>query len=164
MDSDRPRRTGPLSATGWLGVALAVSGAVLLFFGWWAASNELLVALQVPYLASTSIPGATMVIAGAVMLSGESARRSAADSARMIATLFDLLTVASAETNRAGTGVSSSADDDQPLLMVPGGNRYHRGGCILVDGKTGVTPVGAAAIRHNELQPCPVCNPAPTDL
>ena len=80
--------------TGWVGAVLVVAGAALLIAGWWGISGESVVALQMSYLASATMPGVALVIAGAVLLSGESARRNAADSARMIATLYDLLTVA----------------------------------------------------------------------
>ncbi len=160
MDSGREGHRRLFSATGWLGAVLVVAGALLLTAGWWGISGESVVALQMSYLASASIPGAAMLIAGAVLLSGESARRNAADSARMIATLYELLTVASAATPGTETAV---ADDGQALVTVPGGNRYHRAACALVVGKPGVITVDAAAIADQQLQPCPVCNPVPTD-
>ena len=158
VDSGREGHRRLFSATGWLGAVLAVAGAVSLIVGWWGISGESVVALQMSYVASASIPGAAMAIAGAVLLSGESARRNAADSARMIATLYDLLTVATATTPE-----TAIANHGQTLVVVPGGNRYHRAGCALVEGKPGVTTVDAAAITAQELQPCPVCNPVPTD-
>ncbi|HEX2785913.1 MAG TPA: hypothetical protein VHN36_20230 [Ilumatobacteraceae bacterium] len=160
IDSGREGHRRLFSATGWLGAVLAVAGAVSLIVGWWGISGESVVALQMSYVASASIPGAAMVIAGAVLLSGESARRNAADSARMISTLYDLLTVATGATPETETAI---ANHGQTLVVVPGGNRYHRAGCALVEGKRGVTTVDAAAIVDQELQPCPVCNPVPTD-
>jgi hypothetical protein len=158
MDTGRAGRTHLLSATGWLGIAVGIVGAASLAVGWWGVSGESVVALQLPYLASASIPGAAMVIAGAALLSGESARRSAADSARMIATLYDLLTVASAAPPE-----SSVADDGQTLVTLPGSSRYHGASCVLVQGKPGVTAVDRAAVLGHELQPCPLCNPVPMD-
>lgn len=152
------RRTLGLSATGWLGVALGLLGAVLLFLGWWGVSGEPAVALQLPYLASASIPGAALVIAGAALLSGESTRRNTSDSERMIATLFDLLTVGSSPPSEP-----SDPESTPSLLMVPGGNRYHRAGCLLLEGKRGVTAVDSAEILHHELRPCPICNPVEID-
>ena len=159
MDSGREGHRRLLSVSGWLGAVLVVAGAALLIAGWWGISGESVVALQMSYLASATMPGVALVIAGAVLLSGESARRNAADSARMVATLYDLLTDAS-----VGTPDTAVADDGQrTLVTVPGGNRYHRANCALVGGKPGVTTVDAAAIAAQGLQPCPVCNPVPTD-
>jgi hypothetical protein len=158
MDSGREGHRRLFSATGWLGAVLVVAGAASLIAGWWGISGEAVVALQMSYVASASIPGAAMVIAGAVLLSGESARRNAADSAQMIATLYDLLTAASPVAPETAV-----ADDGQTLVVVPGGNRYHRAGCALVEGKPGVTTVDATAVVGQGLQPCPVCNPVPTD-
>ena len=160
MDSGREGHRRLLSVAGWLGAALVVAGAALLIAGWWGISGESVVALQMSYLASATMPGVALVIAGAVLLSGESARRNAADSARMIATLYDLLTVASAPPD---TETAVAVDGQTSLVTVPGGNRYHRASCALVEGKTGVTTVDAAAIAAQGLQPCPVCNPVPTD-
>ena len=160
MDSGSEGHCRLFSATGWLGAVLVVAGAASLIAGWWGISGESVVALQMSYLASASIPGAAMLIAGAVLLSGESARRNAAESAQMIATLYDLLTVASAAPPEADTAVD---EDGQTLVVVSGGNRYHRASCALVEGKAGVTFVDAAAIAAQGLQPCPVCNPVPTD-
>lgn len=95
MQNERAVPARWLSVTGWWGVALVVIGAVLLFLGWWGVSGESLVALQLPFVVSASIPGAAVVVAGAVLLAGESGRRNAADSAQMVATLYELLTEAS---------------------------------------------------------------------
>jgi hypothetical protein len=159
MDTGSAGRTRLLSATGWLGIAVGIGGAVSLTVGWWGISGESVVALQLPYIASASIPGAALVIAGAALLSGESARRSAADSARMIATLYDLMTVAAAALPESSVG-----DEEHSLVIVPGSNRYHRASCALVERKPGVTAVDAATIVSHQLQPCPLCHPVPTDL
>jgi hypothetical protein len=183
-ESERARATRWVSATGWLGVALAAVGAVLLFAGWWGVSGEALIALQLPYLASASIPGAALLITGGILLSGESARRSAHDAERMIARLYDLLTEASlTEPGRSEPGRSEPGLAEAPstrhagelpvgaearerpagvdgVVAVPGGTRYHRDGCALVDGKPGVSPVDVDTIRARHLQPCPICTPS----
>jgi hypothetical protein len=184
IESDRIGPARGVSATGWAGVALGVAGAVLLFVGWWGVSGESLIALQLPYLASASIPGAALLIVGAILLAGEPARRSARESAQMIARLYDLLTEASLESPEAPPAIEArsattptaaiagpEADATPPepnaqvyerrsgLVALNGGTRYHRVGCALVEGKPGVTSVDPATIEALGLQPCPVCTP-----
>jgi hypothetical protein len=169
-------RSGParwLSPTGWFGVALGVIGAALLVVGWWRISGESLLALQLPYLVSASLPGAALVVAGACLLAGESARQRAADSADMVAVLYELLTEASepsaaargpAPTADATSGATSGATTPATteLLALPGATRYHRSGCVLVEGKP-ASVVGAETIRARNLRPCPICLPASID-
>jgi hypothetical protein len=168
-------RSGParwLSPTGWLGVALGVVGAALLVVGWWRVSGESLLALQLPYVVSASLPGAALVIAGACLLAGESTRRQVSDSAEMVAMLYELLTEASeppAATRSAATDMSATGAATAPatgaateLLAVPGATRYHRSGCVLVEGKPAPV-VGADSIRARGLRPCPICMPPSVD-
>jgi hypothetical protein len=154
--NDRAGPTRWLSATGWLGVALGAIGATLLFLGWWQISGETLLSLQMPYVASASIPGATLVIAGATLLAGESTRRTAADSARLVETLFDLLT----EASKPPPSGPQPATEQLELFALPGTTHYHRSGCVLLEGKPGVAAVDPVAIRDRGLRPSPICTPA----
>lgn len=77
---------------GWLTAGL---GVVLLILGWYGVSGQSVVAQQLPYLASASIPGAALVIGGLVLAGAERVRRRAAAiddaTARRIAELHRLL-------------------------------------------------------------------------
>lgn len=150
----------------WLGLAAIAAGAVLLVLGWWGASGEAVVALQLPYIASASIPGAALVVAGAVLVAGEPARRSAAASASMVTALTQLLTEAASEPPPASAAAADAAGAGPEggavvLVTVPGASHYHRASCVLVAGKAGVEPVDAGEIEASELLPCPICAPAP---
>ena len=57
---------GKPTARVWFGVIIAAAGATLLFLGWYGVSGESSVAEQVPYLASATIPGAALLIVGAM--------------------------------------------------------------------------------------------------
>ncbi|MGW3407516.1 hypothetical protein ACWDPI_39775, partial [Streptomyces zhihengii] len=52
----------------WGGIAAAVCGAVLCVLGWYGVSGEPTAARQLPYLASATVPGAALLVAGAVLL------------------------------------------------------------------------------------------------
>ncbi|MEU1282719.1 hypothetical protein [Kitasatospora sp. NPDC005856] len=60
----RPLRTG----REWAGWLLAAAGAVLCVLGWYGTSGERFVEQQVPYLASSTIPGAALIVSGTILV------------------------------------------------------------------------------------------------
>ncbi|WP_439674647.1 hypothetical protein [Embleya sp. MST-111070] len=148
---------------GWL---VALCGALLCAVGWYGVSGERYEARQLPYLASATIPGAALIVAGAVLVVGtrRGAAQAPADTSvenaelrRMMGRLYELLV--EPEPTEAVVEVGAGA----AWVTVPGGARYHRSGCSLVRGKNGVRPVDAAAVRDRDLRPCRVCDPGPAD-
>ncbi|MCX5389827.1 hypothetical protein [Streptomyces sp. NBC_00094] len=123
----------------WGGVAAAAGGAVLCVLGWYGISGERFAERQLPYLASCTVPGAALVVAGAVLVAA--------------ALLMPVRPQEPAPSEAAETPPPSS---DEPPLRVPGGTLAHRPDCPLVAGKPEATEAGAA-----ELDPCPVCEPWP---
>jgi hypothetical protein len=85
-------RTAWTALRAWLGLTLAGVGAVLLWYGWYRVAGEALVAAQLPYLVSASLPGAALVVAGIVLVGSELSRRSAQGTDEMIAALYRLFT------------------------------------------------------------------------
>ncbi|MEV3993173.1 hypothetical protein AB0J57_30135 [Streptomyces sp. NPDC049837] len=120
----------------WGGVVAAAIGAVLCVLGWYGVSGERFAERQIPYLASCTVPGAALIVAGAVLLGGAPVPRGSG---------------ARPQEPQAGTDRPSS---DAPPVRVPGGTLAHRPDCPLVAGKADVVPAGDAA-----LDPCPVCEP-----
>jgi hypothetical protein len=131
-----------------LGSALALAGGALLVVGWWGVSGESAVALQLPYLASSTLPGAALLVAGAVIASAW--WRAPVDP--RVDTLYALLTEAAPPAPGAGIG------DTAARVTVEGGSLVHRATCPLAAGKT-VTAVTASAAEA--LEPCPVCLAGP---
>ncbi|WP_235618737.1 hypothetical protein [Embleya scabrispora] len=146
---------------GWF---VGLCGALLCAVGWYGVSGERYEARQLPYLASATIPGAALIVAGAVLVVGT--RRGTAEAAagtsvenaelrRMMGRLYELLVEPEPTDAAAEVGAGAA------WVTVPGGARYHRSGCSLVRGKNGVTPVDAAAVRDRDLRPCRLCDPGP---
>ena len=160
MEVRRPheRNDAGLAHRGWLGSALAVAGAVLLFLGWFGVSGRPNLAEQMPYLASGTIPGAALVVAAAVMLAGESTQRSTDRTHAMMSELHSLL-VENAPIDEPTVAHSPADTASAALVALPNGDHFHRADCALVQRKAGVEIVDADAIRDRQLTPCPACEP-----
>ncbi|MFJ8648167.1 hypothetical protein ACIRNI_18880 [Streptomyces sp. NPDC093546] len=131
----------PTSRSPWWGGAVAVAaGAVLCVVGWYGVSGERFAERQIPYLASCTVPGAALIVAGAVLLGGPGPRRTS-----------------QGRDDRAPEEPPATVDrpsSDAPPVRVPGGTLAHRPDCPLVAGRADAVPVGDA-----RLEPCPVCDP-----
>ncbi|MFW6689550.1 hypothetical protein [Streptomyces sp. MAR4 CNX-425] len=144
----------------WGGWAALAAGAVLCAVGWYGVSGERFAERQIPYLASCTIPGAALIVSGAVLLS----RGDQGLAAARVEELYGLLVAADGdgrdEEGPAGPDGPAprpaETGGDAPYLAVPGGTLYHRPECPLVDGKTGAAPVPGG---DGPLAPCPVCEP-----
>nr|WSY55997.1 hypothetical protein OG999_41575 [Streptomyces sp. NBC_00886] len=157
MRTARLRTVRPALWAGWASLA---AGAVLCVLGWYGISGERYAERQLPYLASCTIPGAALIVAGAVLLAHG---RSALAAAR-VEELYGLLVAAGSagaeESAQAATAPVAVSGD---LLMVPGGTLWHRADCPLVAGKPEAVPVDAKLVANGELSPCPICEPAEAD-
>lgn len=157
------------------GYVALVIGAVLLFLGWYGASGAAHVAEQIPYLASASIPGAALVIAGAVQIAADRTRHSNERAADMVQALYHLLTESVADTDvprvPPGTDTATMPPHAEPPdgasgaaaaagpVQVGGGNRFHRPDCALAVGKSDVVVVSPDDIAERHLSACPICDP-----
>ena len=131
----------------WFGVIIAAAGATLLFLGWYGVSGESSVAEQVPYLASASIPGAALLIVGAMVAIRE---RHSENAERLVGTLYDLLT-------EPITDAPAATPTDEHLVALSSATRYHHAGCTLVAGKADATAVDSNDVTARGLEPCPLC-------
>ena len=141
----------------WIGACLVIAGAVLLVLGWYEIAGETLVARQLPFVASASIPGAALLIAGAVMIGSELARGSSEQAEAMVAALYRLLTEEPQPAGGPHPAGEGQAASDVAVVAVPGGTRYHRRDCPLVQGKPEVATVDRSEVERRAMQPCPVC-------
>ncbi|WP_394435218.1 hypothetical protein [Streptomyces sp. SGAir0957] len=136
----------------WAGLATLAAGAVLCVAGWYGVSGERFAERQLPYLASCTVPGAALIVAGAVVLTYG---RSALATSR-IEELYELLV---ADEPAAPPPVTGPVATAEALLMLPGGTLWHRADCPLVAGRPEAVPADAGARAGGGLGPCPVCEP-----
>ncbi|WP_030205250.1 hypothetical protein [Streptomyces sp. NRRL S-87] len=133
----------------WAAAGALAAGALLCVLGWYGVSGERFAARQLPYLASCTVPGAALLVAGAVLLAA--AWRPSGTGPE---------TGTYARTGEAGAFDENLPDavgpaSDGPPLRVPGGSLAHRPDCPLVDGRADAV----AAAPGAGLSPCPVCEP-----
>ncbi|WP_308377873.1 hypothetical protein [Streptomyces sp. ISL-98] len=144
MQRTRPRERA-LRPVLWAGLAALAVGAVLCVIGWYGVSGERYAERQLPYLASCTVPGAALIVAGAVLLTSRGGQGPDATTDQHTET----------EAEPVETPPPSA---EGPLLRVPGGTLLHRPDCPLVTGKPGAAPPddtsGASALK-----PCPICRP-----
>jgi len=127
-------RFGPGVDLGWV---IAAVGVGLNVVGWYQISGQATEAQQLPYLASSTIPGAALIVAGAVLIAGRRNAQSRTDLRRTYASV--------GAVPRAG------------LWVLPDGSYVHRGDCPLLDGKPEAHEVtGEADVAK---RPCPICEP-----
>jgi hypothetical protein len=131
---------------------------VLCVVGWYGISGERFAERQLPYLASCTIPGAALIIAGAVLLThGRNAL-----AATRVEELYGLLVAPEpADATASGQPAAAPLATSGKLLMVPGGTLWHRADCPLVAGRAEAVPVDSRVLESGELRPCPICE-APT--
>ncbi|MCP2308648.1 hypothetical protein FHR36_001772 [Kitasatospora paracochleata] len=143
----------------WPGWFILAAGAVLCVLGWYGVSGETVAARQLPYLASATVPGAALVVAGAVLIAARQAGRAGESADRRTDQLLALL-VAEAGSG-SGDGGEPAAGAVGPVVALPDGTLYHRGDCPLVAGKANARTADAATVRERALTACPVCDPEP---
>ncbi|MFD9034565.1 hypothetical protein ACFVZW_26020 [Streptomyces sp. NPDC059567] len=123
----------------WGGLAAVAGGAVLCVLGWYGISGERFAERQLPYLASCTVPGAALIVAGAVLV-GAAGR---------------IPVRGPAPSHEAAEDIAPPSSEEPPV-RVPGGTLAHRPDCPLVAGRADAEPAEDA-----ELDPCPVCEPWP---
>ncbi|MFF5160458.1 hypothetical protein ACFY3N_30250 [Streptomyces sp. NPDC000348] len=154
MRTVRQRIAHPVLRAGW--AALAV-GAVLCVIGWYGVSGERYAERQLPYLASCSIPGAALIVAGAVLL----AHGRDAAAATRVEELYGLLVAAEpAGAEEPGRPAGGPVAVGGEMVRVPGGTLWHRADCPLVAGRAEAVPVDGRLVADGALEPCPICAPA----
>lgn len=135
-------------------IGITLVGVVLQVAGWYLISGESTIAQQMPYLASATLPGMSLVIGGAVLLASERRLRHREQRDAAIDDLVALLTEA------VGRPGSTQAPEDGDVVALDAGTRYHRPVCSLVEGKP-FHPATREEIVTRGLSPCPVCDPPP---
>lgn len=153
----------------WLGWILIGIGALLMLLGYLGVSREALPAKQIPYLVSGGIGGMFLAVLGAYFLGTQELRNDSGRLDRleqMVQELHQALLrrpdapdVTLAAEAVSANGTNGTATRARKVLVVEGGELFHRPSCDMAAGKdsTDITP---ATARKRGLRPCPACTPA----
>ena len=156
---------------GWIFVG---AGALLVFLGYMGVSGEAIVGKQMPYLVSGGVGGVLLAIVGAYFLGTEALHE---DSGRLdrLERMVDELHRALLERPDApgldtpdgdgSTRTSSQSPNGhgaREVVVVDGGETYHRDGCAMTGGSRELSTVTIEAATERGLRACPVCEPATT--
>lgn len=149
-------RIGPGPDPGWLVVAV---GAGLSVVGWYQISGQPTEAQQLPYLASATIPGAALIVAGTVMIAARHIANAAAAATRAAAHPHDAVRYSSTGQRTPSGG--------EGLWALPDGTYVHRPDCPLIDGKPEAYELSREAVSQENAaataaprRPCPICDPS----
>ncbi len=154
----------------WLGWILIGVGALLMLLGYLGVSREALPAKQIPYLVSGGIGGMFLAVIGAYFLGTQELRNDSGRLDRleqMVQELHQVLlrrpdapdVTALAESAQLN-GSHGRLAPARKVVAVDGGELFHRGSCVMVQGKDALELTPATA-RKQGLRPCPACTPAP---
>jgi hypothetical protein len=128
-----------------LGAVLISGGFAALFLAWWGVSGSPVLAVQMTYVVSGGLGGLAGVVLGAALLIVFHLQRQNVLLARM-------------GRQRTPAPAEDTAPIDTLYLVPKGATRYHRSGCMYVEGKpASAYPPGARELSG--LQPCSVCEP-----
>lgn len=134
-----------------LGAALVAGGLAAIVLGYVGVAGTVHVGLQLPYLVSGALLGLALVVLGSALLVVQVLGRQA----RLLRRLLE-------ETRGAPVAepapAASAPSGDGVVLVARGAKRFHRPGCLLVEGKEARRLKPATAARRG-LEPCEVCDP-----
>jgi len=150
----------------YLGYILIAVGGLLLLAGYLGVSREVIVARQIPYLVSGGLLGLAAVTLGGRLLLIEDLRRDSGRLDRLekaVQELHQVLlyrpdapSIAEASASPAVNGAKVAA---VKLLVLPGGESFHRQDCPVVGDKPAGRSVTLETAQRKGLHACPLCQP-----
>ena len=146
----------------YLGYILIVVGAILLLAGYLGVSREVIVARQIPYVVSGGLVGLAAVTLGGRLLLIEDLRRDSGRLDRLEKMVLELhqilLTRPDAPSPATATATANGAGSVK-LLVLPGGESFHRPDCAIVADKPAGRSVTVETAQRKGLHACPLCQP-----
>ncbi len=131
-----------------LGALLVAGGLAAIVLGYLGVAGTVHVGLQLPYLASGTLLGLALVVFGSALLVLHTVGRQT----RLLRRLLEERGLPAAPSP------SAPLSQDGVVLVARGAARFHRPGCLLVEGREARRLKPATAVCQG-LQPCGVCDP-----
>ncbi len=151
----------------YLGYVLIAVGGLLLLAGYLGVSREVIVARQIPYLVSGGLVGLAAITLGGRLLLIEDLRRDSGRLDRLEKAVLELHQVLLYRPDApSATAITATANGSAPtkLLVLPGGESFHRPDCPVVGDKSSGRSVTLETARRKGLHACPLCQPQLTGV
>jgi hypothetical protein len=142
-----------LRSARFLGLLFIATGFIMIGKAWdGAASINLRIDSQFPYLISGGIGGLGLILLGCTLLVLAALRAQQLDAARRLEELGQLL-------GRNLTRLELSSNGRPTTMVVPGESTYHLPGCSVLAGKESAAAIPLQQAVVEGLQACRVCDP-----
>ena len=153
----------------YLGYVLIGVGALLLLAGYLGVSREVIVARQIPYLVSGGLVGLGLITIGGRLLLIEDLRRDSGRLDRLEKAVLELHQVLLYRPDAPAPGTanataSANGAGATKLLVLPGGESFHRPDCPVVGDKATGRSVTLETAQRKGLRACPLCQPTPAGV
>ena len=146
----------------YLGYILIAIGALLLIAGYLGVSREVIVARQIPYLVSGGLVGLAAIALGGRLLLIEDLRRDSGRLDRLEKAVQELHQVLLYRPDAPSPSTAKSTANGAAtvkLLVLPGGESFHRPECPVVGDKSTGRSVTLETAKRKGLHACPLCQP-----
>ena len=146
----------------YLGYILIALGGILLLAGYLGVSREVIVARQIPYLVSGGFVGLAAITLGGRLLLIEDLRRDSGRLDRLEKAVQDLHQVLLYRPDAPSVAEPSALVNGErttQLLVLPGGESFHRRDCPAVGDKPAGRSVTLETAQRKGLRACPLCQP-----
>src|SRR4051812_17556122 len=147
----------------YLGYILIALGALLLIAGYLGVSREVIVARQIPYLVSGGLVGLAAITLGSRLLLIEDLRRDAGRLDRLEKAVQELHQVLLYRPHPPAPGTAQATANGAAvptkLMVLPGGESFHRPDCPVVGDKASGRSVTLETAQRKGLHACPLCQP-----
>lgn len=148
----------------YLGYILTAIGFLALIVGYLGVSREVYVGRQVPYIVSGGLVGVALISLGSRMLLIEDLRRDSGRLDRLEKAVLELHQTLLTRPDAPVPGYSAvhqlnGQATAGKLIVVPGGESFHRPECPVLEGKPSKRSVSAETAQKRGLHACPLCQP-----
>lgn len=155
---NRERR---ITYTRLVGLAFCAAGFVVIGLGWNGMARVACPDCQLPYLLSGGATGIGLIIFGASLLIMAQIR---ADRLRAELHLENVLAALNRSQPAPLDSPADASEANGQRMVVAGPGAYHRPGCSLLKGKSGLATLSLEDAQDSGLAPCRVCNPLEEDV
>lgn len=149
----------------WIGWVFIGASLLFALLGYLGVSREVVVSKQIPYLVSGGITAVILAVVGTYFLGTEELRKDSGRLDRleeMVADVHAALLDLRQPSRPASAGAeATNGDGPTEVVIVEGGEHFHRASCSMADGKV-VEQITREAAGARSLRACPLCDPIPT--